>query len=269
MRKPLRGCSPRSAPRAAKCPRRLCGGRLAVDQVQRLIRIDGHPIGITEMEYRVLELLAFARNNVVTRTMLLEASLSPRRTTSRRPRSSTCSFPNCARNCGWRAMAPSSSRPSRSAAGSCATSITPPDAAAIHELFNSPRDTLGGMIHFLPESPAEIAARALCRSGRAAGQHPPGVAPGRAVRGRDEKPGDRYRRSATSGSPRPGRPPKRRPALLRRPFGADRGRRRGGARSAAVATGRRRRAQSGFGRAARRCDPRRDRRPRAPARALI
>ena len=53
-------------------PETLCGGRLAVDQVQRLIRIDGHPIGITEMEYRVLELLAFARNNVVTRAMLLK-----------------------------------------------------------------------------------------------------------------------------------------------------------------------------------------------------
>jgi DNA-binding response OmpR family regulator len=53
-------------------PATLCGGRLAVDQVQRLIRIDGHPIGITEMEYRVLELLAFARNNVVTRAMLLK-----------------------------------------------------------------------------------------------------------------------------------------------------------------------------------------------------
>jgi two-component system cell cycle response regulator CtrA len=53
-------------------PETLCGGRLAVDQSQRLIRIDGHPIGITEMEYRVLELLAFARNNVVTRTMLLK-----------------------------------------------------------------------------------------------------------------------------------------------------------------------------------------------------
>ena len=53
-------------------PATLCGGRLAVDQTQRLIRIDGHPIGITEMEYRVLELLAFARNNVVTRTMLLK-----------------------------------------------------------------------------------------------------------------------------------------------------------------------------------------------------
>ena len=52
-------------------PATLCGGRLSVDQVQRLIRIDGHPIGITEMEYRVLELLAFARNNVVTRQMLL------------------------------------------------------------------------------------------------------------------------------------------------------------------------------------------------------
>src|SRR4051812_19508533 len=50
----------------------LCGGRLSGDQVQRLIRIDGHPIGITEMEYRVLELLAFARNNVVTRAMLLK-----------------------------------------------------------------------------------------------------------------------------------------------------------------------------------------------------
>jgi len=53
-------------------PDTLCGGRLSVDQAQRLIRIDGHPIGITEMEYRVLELLAFARNNVVTRTMLLK-----------------------------------------------------------------------------------------------------------------------------------------------------------------------------------------------------
>ena len=53
-------------------PETLCGGRLAVDQTQRLIRIDGHPIGITEMEYRVLELLAFARNNVVTRQMLLK-----------------------------------------------------------------------------------------------------------------------------------------------------------------------------------------------------
>ena len=53
-------------------PETLCGGRLAVDPVQRLIRIDGHPIGITEMEYRVLELLAFARTNVVTRAMLLK-----------------------------------------------------------------------------------------------------------------------------------------------------------------------------------------------------
>ncbi len=53
-------------------PDSMCGGRLAVDQVQRLIRIDGHPIGITEMEYRVLELLAYARNNVVTRSMLLK-----------------------------------------------------------------------------------------------------------------------------------------------------------------------------------------------------
>ncbi|MEO8619075.1 MAG: winged helix-turn-helix domain-containing protein [Sphingomicrobium sp.] len=56
----------------ADLPETLCGGRLNVDPVQRLIRIDGHPIGITEMEYRVLELLAFARNNVVTRTMLLK-----------------------------------------------------------------------------------------------------------------------------------------------------------------------------------------------------
>ena len=38
----------------SEMPETLCGGRLAVDQVQRLIRIDGHPIGITEMEYRVL-----------------------------------------------------------------------------------------------------------------------------------------------------------------------------------------------------------------------
>lgn len=56
----------------SEMPASLCGGRLAVDQVQRLIRIDGNPIGITEMEYRVLELLAFARNNVVTRAMLLK-----------------------------------------------------------------------------------------------------------------------------------------------------------------------------------------------------
>src|SRR5690349_19950537 len=53
-------------------PESLCGGSLAVDQVQRLIRIDSHPIGITEMEYRVLELLAYARNNVVTRSMLFK-----------------------------------------------------------------------------------------------------------------------------------------------------------------------------------------------------
>jgi DNA-binding response OmpR family regulator len=57
---------------AGEMPESLCGGRLAVDQVQRLIRIDGHPIGITEMEYRVLELLAYARNNVVSRSMLLK-----------------------------------------------------------------------------------------------------------------------------------------------------------------------------------------------------
>ena len=56
----------------SELPETLCGGRLAVDAVQRLIRIDSHPIGITEMEYRVLELLAFARNNVVTRSMLLK-----------------------------------------------------------------------------------------------------------------------------------------------------------------------------------------------------
>jgi DNA-binding response OmpR family regulator len=56
----------------SEMPETLCGGRLSVDQLQRLIRIDGHPIGITEMEYRVLELLAFARNNVVTRAMLLK-----------------------------------------------------------------------------------------------------------------------------------------------------------------------------------------------------
>ena len=56
----------------SEMPETLCGGRLSVDQVQRLIRIDGHPIGITEMEYRVLELLAFARNNVVTRAMILK-----------------------------------------------------------------------------------------------------------------------------------------------------------------------------------------------------
>lgn len=53
-------------------PETLCDGRMAVDPVQRLIRIDNNPIGITEMEYRVLELLAYARNNVVTRNMLLK-----------------------------------------------------------------------------------------------------------------------------------------------------------------------------------------------------
>jgi exonuclease VII small subunit len=31
-------------------PDTLCGGRLSVDQMQRLSRIDGHPIGITEMD---------------------------------------------------------------------------------------------------------------------------------------------------------------------------------------------------------------------------
>ena len=56
----------------SEMPESMCGGRLSVDQMQRLIRIDGHPIGITEMEYRVLELLAFARNNVVSRQMLLK-----------------------------------------------------------------------------------------------------------------------------------------------------------------------------------------------------
>jgi len=53
-------------------PETLCGGRLSVDQVQRLIRFYGHATATTEMEYRVLELLAFARNNVVTRAMLLK-----------------------------------------------------------------------------------------------------------------------------------------------------------------------------------------------------
>src|SRR5438874_4094487 len=53
-------------------PKTLCGGRLAVDQMQRLIRIDGHPIGITEMEYRALELLPFVRNSVVPGCMLLK-----------------------------------------------------------------------------------------------------------------------------------------------------------------------------------------------------
>jgi len=56
----------------SEMPETMCGGRLSVDQMQRLIRIDGHPIGITEMEYRVLELLAYARNNVVSRQMLLK-----------------------------------------------------------------------------------------------------------------------------------------------------------------------------------------------------
>ena len=33
----------------SEMPETLCGGRLSVDQVQRLIRIHGHPIGVTEM----------------------------------------------------------------------------------------------------------------------------------------------------------------------------------------------------------------------------
>ena len=103
-------------------PETLCGGRLAVDPIQRLIRIDGHPIGITEMEYRVLELLALCAQQCRHALDAAQASLSPRRTTSRSPRSSTCSFPSCARNCARRRAGPSSSRRSRSAAGSCATS---------------------------------------------------------------------------------------------------------------------------------------------------
>src|SRR4029079_16326304 len=51
----------------SEMPETLRGGRLAVDQVQRLIRIDGHSIGITEMEYRVVDLLALPRNNIVPR----------------------------------------------------------------------------------------------------------------------------------------------------------------------------------------------------------
>src|SRR3954470_11496277 len=42
-------------------PDTLCGGRLSVDQVQRLIRIGGAPIGIPQMGYRVRGLVAFAR----------------------------------------------------------------------------------------------------------------------------------------------------------------------------------------------------------------
>src|SRR5437763_9264225 len=50
----------------SEMPETLCGGRLSVDQVQRLIRIDGHPIGITEMEYQVLDLLALPDSHVGT-----------------------------------------------------------------------------------------------------------------------------------------------------------------------------------------------------------
>src|SRR5258705_6564379 len=56
----------------SEMPATLCGGRLNGDQVPRLIRNDGYPNRNTEMECRVLALLAFARNNVVTRPMLLK-----------------------------------------------------------------------------------------------------------------------------------------------------------------------------------------------------
>ena len=111
-------------------PETLCGGRLAVDQMQRLIRIDGHPIGITEMEYRVLELLAFARNNVVTRAMLLK-HLYRRSDDQPQPKIIDVFISKLRKKLrNASAAGPSSSRPSRSAAGSFATST--PRAALNH-----------------------------------------------------------------------------------------------------------------------------------------
>ena len=61
----------------SELPETLCGGRLAVDPVQRLIRIDGHPIGITEMEYRVLELLAagYSNNAIVEKLFVSDSTV--------------------------------------------------------------------------------------------------------------------------------------------------------------------------------------------------
>ncbi len=131
-------------------PETLCGGRLAVDQVQRLIRIDSHPIGITEMEYRVLELLAFARNNVVTRADAAEASLPP----VRRPAAAEdhrrvhLQAPQEAAHCD--AAGRSSSRRFRSAAGSCATSTRSSGGLSLYFSLSLAVAT-GAMLHFVPE----------------------------------------------------------------------------------------------------------------------
>jgi hypothetical protein len=97
----------------------LCGGRLAVDPIQRLIRIDGHPIGITEMEYRVLELLAYARNNVVTRSMLLK-HLYRRADDQPQPKIIDVFISKLRKKLRSAAGGPSLSRRSPSVGGSCA-----------------------------------------------------------------------------------------------------------------------------------------------------
>ena len=124
-RKPRRGCSQSLKASGGEMPETLCGGRLAVDQVQRLIRIDGHPIGITEMEYRVLELLAFARNNVVTRAMLLKHLYRRVRRPAAAQDHRRVHLQAAQEAAQCVAAGRSSSRRSRSAAGSCATSTRP------------------------------------------------------------------------------------------------------------------------------------------------
>ena len=94
--------------------------------------IDGHPIGITEMEYRVLELLAFTHQCRHLRDALKHLY---RCSTTSRPGSSTCSFPSCARNCATRQAWGRFIETIRSAHGSCATSTRPagPDSRFLSE----------------------------------------------------------------------------------------------------------------------------------------
>ena len=178
-RRSLRGSWPRSRRPAARCRNRCAAAALSVDQVQRLIRIDSHPIGITEMEYRVLELLAFARNNVVTRADAAEASLPPRPTTSRSRRSSTCSSPSSARSCAMRAAGQSSSRRSRSAAGSCATSTR---RAGLKPFLACLGLARGDAALVSRCSATDSRPQALFRSCGPARERAAGAAPGRPVR---------------------------------------------------------------------------------------
>ena len=153
-RKPPRGCSPVLKASGGEMPETLCGGRLAVDQVQRLIRIDGHPIGITEMEYRVLELLAFARNNVVTRADAAEASLSPRRRPAAAEDHRRVHLQAAQEAAHRRRAGRSSSRRSRSAAGSCATSTRPRALKPLGDsptFVDHPRAMLRGMFQILSD----------------------------------------------------------------------------------------------------------------------